>query len=152
MHKPILCLDFDGVVSAYKGRWEGATVILDPPVPGAFEFMVAALPHFDVCIFSSRSHAPGGRMAMAEWLVQHGWPPEQIDWLGCVGLDDGPAARQRARDRAASAGDLVADAIQFPAVKPPFSVGLDDRVLTFHGRFPTIEAMRAFRAWWQDNP
>jgi hypothetical protein len=32
MTKPILCLDFDGVIHSYSSGWKGADVIPDPPV------------------------------------------------------------------------------------------------------------------------
>ena len=62
--KPILCLDFDGVIHSYTSRWQGAGVIPDPPVDGAIAFMLGALDRFDVVIFSSRSNQPGGLSAM----------------------------------------------------------------------------------------
>ena len=42
MTKPILCLDFDGVIHSYTSGWKGARIILDPPVPGALDFILAA--------------------------------------------------------------------------------------------------------------
>jgi len=71
MSKPILCLDFDGVVHSYTSRWQGATVIPDDPTDGAIEFMLAALHDFDVVIFSSRSNQKGGTEAMRNWLKRH---------------------------------------------------------------------------------
>ncbi len=35
MTKPILCVDFDGVVHSYTSGWKGETVIPYPPVNGA---------------------------------------------------------------------------------------------------------------------
>lgn len=66
--KPILCLDFDGVLHSYTSGWKGADVIPDPPVEGAREFLLQALAHFQVAIFSSRSNQPGGRAAMEAWM------------------------------------------------------------------------------------
>ena len=39
MSKPILCLDFDGVIHSYASGWKGADVIPDAAVPGAMEFL-----------------------------------------------------------------------------------------------------------------
>ena len=64
MSKPILCVDFDGVIHSYASGWKGADAIPDPPVPGAMEFLREALRHFRVSIFSSRSNQPGGIAAM----------------------------------------------------------------------------------------
>ena len=69
--KPILCLDFDGVIHSYKSGWKGETIIYDPPVDGALDFIQAALEHFRVMIYSSRSSSPGGIMAMKTWLFAH---------------------------------------------------------------------------------
>jgi len=75
MNKPILCLDFDGVLHSYKSGWQGADVISDPPVPGAVEFVREAKKYFDVQVFSSRSCQDGGLYAMQDWMQQHGFPP-----------------------------------------------------------------------------
>ena len=80
MSKPILCLDFDGVIHSYTSGWKGADIIPDPPVPGAFAFIRQASQHFDVQVFSSRSHQDGGIQAMSEWFSRHD---------DCVGGDDG---------------------------------------------------------------
>src|SRR5271156_1345745 len=69
MAKPILCLDFDGVIHSYSSGWKGADVIPDPPVAGAMQFIRDALEHFRVAIFSSRSNQPGGLDAMKDYIA-----------------------------------------------------------------------------------
>src|SRR5262245_2133850 len=76
MSKPILCLDFDGVLHSYASGWQGAAVIPDPPVEGAIQFLYDALLHFRICIYSSRSHQEGGIEAMQNWIAK--W--EQV-WI-----------------------------------------------------------------------
>ena len=67
--KPIMCVDFDGVIHSYKSGWQGPGCIPDPPVPGAFlwlkELMDAG---FEVCIYSARSCDYRGHDAMKDWF------------------------------------------------------------------------------------
>ena len=37
--------------------------------------------------------------------------------------------------------------VKFPTEKPAAFVGIDDRVLTFTGEWPTIADLRAFKPW-----
>lgn len=122
--RPIVCLDFDGVCHRYTSPWRGPAHIPDPPVEGLFAFLGKAVEAFAVHIFSARSHQDGGIEAMREWF-RH-WAEIEL------GPTAGPA--------------LVAQ-LSFPTEKPPFWVGLDDRVWCFRGIFPTIEAMREFLPW-----
>ena len=69
--KPLLCLDFDGVIHSYTSGWKGADVVSDPPVDGALKFIDCAREYFIVAIFSSRSAQVGGKHAMADWLRAH---------------------------------------------------------------------------------
>jgi hypothetical protein len=78
--KPILVLDFDGVIHSYTSGWKGADVIPDPPVDGAAEFIREAVKHFRVAIFSSRSHQSGGIAAMKTWCAQRLPGVDQIEW------------------------------------------------------------------------
>lgn len=78
--KPILCLDFDGVLHSYKNGWKGAGVIPDPPVPGAVAFVENALESFQVIVFSSRSQSREGRAAMRDWCEVWGFPVQQISF------------------------------------------------------------------------
>jgi hypothetical protein len=128
--KPILCLDFDGVIHSYTSGWYGATVIPDPPVPGALQFIVDMLPHFRVAIFSSRSNQPGGIEAMQAYLTDQArqWkdfaPWEDVSWE-------------------------LAAAVEWPTEKPAAFLTIDDRALCFNGDFAiyTPEALLAFKPW-----
>ena len=118
IHKPTLCLDFDGVLHSYKSGWQGAGVVSDPPVPGAIAFLREVVKHFTVAVHSSRSHEPGGITAMRSWLIAH------------------------------SAGDPdYINQILFPSHKPSAFVTLDDRALTFDGTWPSIETLKEFKPW-----
>jgi hypothetical protein len=66
-----LAIDFDGTLSAYTG-WRGHEAPLDPPLPGAIEFLIRCLDHgeFKVVIFTTRAV-----QLVDEWLDQYA-PPE----------------------------------------------------------------------------
>lgn len=125
MTKPILCLDFDGVVHSYSSGWQGAALIPDPPVSGAIEFLYNAVEHFNVAIFSSRSNQPGGLEAMRGWLrafLLHE-------------IADGEDAER------------VFSMIEWPLEKPAAFLTIDDRAITFDGTWPKIEDLKTFKPW-----
>lgn len=124
--KPILCLDFDGVIHSYASGWKGADVIPDAPVVGAMRFIWEATDHFKIEIFSSRSNQPGGKKAMWRWFAKH--------WREAWASD-----RTTADDKLAEIG--------WPNEKPAAMVTIDDRALTFDGTWPTIESLKAFQPW-----
>jgi hypothetical protein len=146
--KPILCLDFDGVIHSYDSGWKGAAVIPDPPVPGALDFIREALEHFEVHIFSSRSHQWGGKRAMKRWLVD--WYREMFwarkDIQQAAG-DPYSWTHADIDEDALQWGAHVVQQIHFPWFKPPAMVTLDDRALTFNGIFPKPEDLRRFKPW-----
>ena len=119
--KPILCLDFDGVLHSYTSGWKGADEIPDRAVPGAMKFIVDAMEHFEVHIFSSRSNQDGGIEAMREWvskqLKYHSFDPELVKY------------------------------INFPTEKPPAQVTIDDRAYLFEGIWPDLEHLKNFKPW-----
>jgi hypothetical protein len=133
MDKPILCLDFDGVIHSYASGWKGAHFIPDPPVPGAMAFLVEAVKHFKVAIFSSRSHQKGGVEAMRSWIDY--WLEKEFGWDHADGAD------------AVAAANAVRNDVTYPTEKPPALVTLDDRALTFTGAWPSIDALKAFKPW-----
>lgn len=130
MGKPILCLDFDGVIHSYSSGWKGARNIPDDPVPGAVEFMHEALMDgWDVVVHSSRARHFGGVRAMRNWLRRHAgnvW----YEVMGFPGLED----------------------VRFARWKPSALVTLDDRGITFTGQFPDVKALRSFRPWNKKAP
>jgi hypothetical protein len=69
--KPILCLDFDGVLHSYTSKWTHADEVRDGPTPGAEDALMDYIQHFNVQIFSSRSHQDGGMEAMKAWAQTH---------------------------------------------------------------------------------
>ncbi len=70
--KPILLVDFDGVIHSYTSGWKGADVIPDPPVDGAIVFLKEAMEKFDVQIYSSRSKDACALVEMKTWLACNG--------------------------------------------------------------------------------
>ncbi|BAR47091.1 hypothetical protein [Methylobacterium aquaticum] len=123
--KPILCLDFDGVIHGYQSGWQGAAIIPDPPVPGAIEFLHAAVERFRVAIYSSRSGEPGGIDAMRGWLTM----------FVLAAIDDRREAEH------------VLGLIEWPTAKPSAFVTIDDLALTFDGRWPGLDELAAFQPW-----
>jgi hypothetical protein len=124
MGKPVLCLDFDGVIHSYTSGWTDLGYIADPPVPGAITFMLQALRLFDVVIFSSRSKEPRGIAAMQNWLKLHGgnaWHESAI----------GPGL----------------SSVRFVTDKPAALVTLDDRAITFTGVWPPLDTLINFKPW-----
>lgn len=116
--KPILCLDFDGVIHSYRSGWQGMNNIPDPPVMGAFDAIKGYMEHFEVHIFSSRSFNEGGLKAMKQWF----WDQTDVD-------------------------DSWINNIVFDTVKPPAKVTLDDRAITFTGAWPPAADLLAFEPW-----
>jgi hypothetical protein len=126
MTKPILCLDFDGVIHSYASRWRGIATIPDPPVDGAIDFIERAARVFRVAIYSTRSKSFRGRWAMKAWLERHVVAHFGVDRVG--------------------ADDLL-DEILWPWFKPSAFVTIDDRAVTFTGEWPDLAELRRFEPW-----
>lgn len=126
MSKPILCVDFDGVVHSYSSGWKGVDVIPDPPVPGALRWLLDAVEHFEVHIYSSRTKQEGGRSAMMRWFAA-----ESVNGM--------------------SAGDALAlnDALVFSHDKPAAFLTIDDRAICFDGDWSALDPVELlkFKPW-----
>ncbi len=152
-HKPVLCLDFDGVLHSYREGWRNG-VIYDPPTPGAGLALLRYVCDYRVAVYSFRSKSIRGRWAMktfvrqmlwdacltdtalseAAWQATQGKPPEYIPWTA-----------YDVRDVA----DHIGKAISWPWFKPSALLTIDDRALTFTGNWDdfTPEKLRAFKPW-----
>lgn len=122
MARDMVCIDFDGVLHSYASGWKGADIIPDPPMPGALDALRMYTSHFTVCIFSARSSQEGGIAAMREWLMV--WAEKER--LGTAWMEN----------------------IQFPTVKPPAKVTLDDRAICFTGAWPTVTQLKEFKPFY----
>ena len=130
--KPILCVDFDGVVHLYVQPWTNEWTISDGPVPGALRWLWKATEWFDVQIYSSRSKAEAGRAAMHDWMIQH-----SILEFGI--------------DHPMSGADGNVYPITFAHEKPGAFLTIDDRAVCFDGDWsdPGLEpaSLLSFRPW-----
>jgi hypothetical protein len=117
-----VCVDFDGVLHSYTSGWRGGTVIPDPPVAGALEWLARVHERYEIAILSTRTRETGAADAMRAWLRDHGLPAEIV-------------AR-----------------ISFPRSKPPARIYVDDRGWRFEGSFPSLEEIDAFEPWNKRTP
>lgn len=130
MNKPILCVDFDGVIHSYTSGWQGTCVISDPPVKGAIEWLWKATEFWDVQIYSSRSSDSMARKAMWRWMAAHS-PfgsdhPMSQDWK-----------------------EGVQYPIKFADKKPSAFLTIDDRAICFEGDWHALDPaeLLKFKPW-----
>lgn len=123
--KPILSLDFDGVIHDYHRGWQNG-VIYGFITPGFFEWAKKAEEHFSLVIYSSRSKSPEGIAAMKDWLQG-----QFSTWLLARG------------------GMASPPQFEFALAKPPAFLTIDDRALQFAGSWEDFEPSRllTFRPW-----
>lgn len=132
MSKPILCVDFDGVIHSYTSGWQGALTISDPPVPGALKWLWNATEWFDVRVYSSRSKVEGATDAMWLWMVL---------WSGTQLGQDHPMSPKT--------GGVAGYPITFAHEKPAAFLTIDDRAICFEGDWSEIEPadLLSFKPW-----
>lgn len=139
-YRPIVSVDFDGVIHGYESGWKGAGVIPDKPVPGAIDGLFRLLDSgFVVAIFSSRSKSLFGRWAMKRWLghaiADHwekgGRAPSDVE-VECWGDAAGIVGR-----------------FSWPWFKPSAVLTIDDRAVCFDGNWDAITpaSIRSFKPW-----
>lgn len=133
--KPILCLDFDGVIHRYDSGWKGAHVIADHATSGFFEWLERATRHFKIVVYSSRSKDPMATAAMLDWMLA-----ERVRWLEQGGVS------------ILATGDPLP--VSFAHEKPAAFLTIDDRALTFTGNWADFgpEALLQFLPWNKKAP
>jgi hypothetical protein len=128
--KPILCLDFDGVVHRYDQPWTTADEIRDHATLGFFEWAEKAAEYFALVIYSSRSKDPGAISAMMAWMV---------------------AERKLWREQGGKSATGVPVQFEFAHVKPAAFLTIDDRAVCFDGDWSALELdpalLRGFKPW-----
>lgn len=122
--KPILCVDFDGVIHSYTSGWKGADVATDPPVKGAAAALSVYTERFTVMVYSSRSSQPHGVACMRRYVYE---------------LFEAEYGHARAYK--------LIERIEFPRSKPPAFLSLDDRAIRFEGVWPDVHELADFVPW-----
>lgn len=129
MDKKIICVDFDGVIHSYERGWQNGE-IYGTATPGFFAWVVKAMEHFKVVVYSSRSKTPEGISAMIQAIgkwsidaIHNGELPEDYDFGGF--------------------------ALTYSDVKPPAFLTIDDRAICFKGNWSTLDPaeLTQFQPW-----
>lgn len=125
--KPILCIDFDGVIHSYEKGWQNG-VIYGEVTPGFFEWLELARPLFKLVIYSSRSKTNEGVTAMGLWLHE-----KRNAWIKAGGHRHPTEPLE----------------IEFAHEKPPAFLTIDDRAIQFNGNWDLFEPrqLRKFKPW-----
>ena len=91
--RPVICLDFDGVIHRHLLGWKGRSVIRDVPIDGVKEAIKLLRRRFVVVVHSGRCASGDGIVAIEEWLGKHGIHVDMV-------CSDKPLAEMYVDDRA----------------------------------------------------
>jgi len=120
-NRPIVCVDFDGVLHSMRSGWCGITEVVDEPVKGAIPWLERLVEDggLEVCVFGYRSRSIAGREAMRSWLLVNGMPKDTLQM------------------------------VYFPKHKPAATLSVDDCSYRFEGDyFPGPRWCANFKPWW----
>jgi hypothetical protein len=125
--KPILCIDFDGVIYSYDKGWQDG-VIYGDVTSGFFEWMEKARHVFKLVVYSSRSKDDAGIVAMGLWLHE-----KRNAWIKAGGERHPTEPLE----------------LEFMHEKPAAFLTIDDRALTFNGDWSEFDPqkLRSFKPW-----
>jgi hypothetical protein len=126
MKKPIIAIDFDGVIHDYRQGWQDGS-IYGEVTEGFFAWAAAAGERFSLIIHSSRASTPEGQKAILDWL----------------------------RDKADQAGfSAIAGLLDVRSTKPPAFLTIDDRCIRFTGDWSALDPafLIKFKPWTAMEP
>ena len=131
--KPILCVDFDGVIHSYTSPWTNEYTISDPPVKGALKWLWKATEWFHIVVYSSRSKTEAGRTAMFRWMYQN-------------------SSKELGEDHPMSNSNDYP--FEFSSEKPPAFLTIDDRAICFEGDWSELDPadLLHFKPWNKRAP
>ena len=154
MGKPIICVDFDGVIHSYEKGWQNGQ-IYGTLVPGFFEWAEQVKDHFNITIYSSRSSNQDTNHQMISWL----WF-RYLEWTGNEKfIPDNSETASNSDEITANMEainsniDIFDQTFSFSAKKPPAYLTIDDRAVCFKGDWSapdlTLQALQDFQSWTQ---
>jgi len=126
--KPILCIDFDGVIHSYDAGWQNGD-IYGRATEGFFEWALKAQEKFKLVVYSSRSKTYEGRVAMERAIMR--WFGE---WLAPRSFPEGKAPSLE---------------LDFAHEKPPAFLTIDDRAMQFRGDWADMnpDTLAGYEVW-----
>ena len=146
-NKPIICVDFDGVIHSYDKGWQDGR-IYGEVIEGFFDWAEKAKNDFKLVVYSSRSKDKELSEAMENWVYE-----KYTEWLKTEHTKKGleKSNSETAAER------LFHNTFEFSAEKPAAFVTIDDRAITFKGNWYSEllspEALKTFKPWnkmWED--
>ena len=153
MGKPVICVDFDGVIHSYEKGWQNGQ-IYGTVVQGFFEWAAMVKDHFNIVIYSSRSSNPDKERQMITWL----WF-RYLDWTGndkYIPVSDSMGRYvEEIKANISDVIDIFDQTFTFTNKKPPAYLTIDDRAVCFKGDWNapdiTLQALMDFQSWTEKN-
>lgn len=124
MTRPLILLDFDGVLHVAHEPEASSCYPLGQLVPGAPDFLLRMRDAYRLAVHSPRSTKPDGIANMQQWLT---------------------TVLQQAE--VPHAARLVYDEIEWPVERPWADIEISARAIPFQGLFPTTVDLARFAPW-----